>query len=134
MTRPATVLVVEDQQENLDLLTYLLHAFGHQTAVARNGVDALRVAGEVRPDLVIMDIQMPVMDGYETIAEMRRTPQLADTQVVAMTAYAMVGDRERILAAGFDAYMSKPIEPEAFVADVKRLLERCTPPIPEGQP
>lgn len=122
MSRQALVLVVEDQQENLDLLIYLLHAFGHRTAVARNGADALTVAAEVRPDLVFMDIQMPVLDGYQAVAAMRRDPELAGTCVVAMTAYAMVGDRERILAAGFDAYLSKPIEPQAFAADVQRLL------------
>lgn len=123
MTAPgATVLVVEDQQQNLDLVTYLLQAFGHRTAVARNGLEALVMAAEVRPDLIIMDIQMPVMDGYEAVATMRRAPDLQGIPVVAMTAYAMVGDRERILAAGFDAYVSKPIEPEHFAADVARLL------------
>jgi two-component system, cell cycle response regulator DivK len=122
MSRRSKILVVEDQQENLDLMTYLLRAFGHETSVARNGAEALVLAAAVQPDLVIMDIQMPVMDGYEAVSAMRRDPALAGTRVVAMTAYAMVGDRDQILAAGFDAYLSKPIEPKSFVSDVEGLL------------
>jgi two-component system cell cycle response regulator len=115
----ALVLVVEDQDENLDLMVYLLTAFGHETLVARDGAEGVAVAAQARPDLVVMDLQMPVMDGYEAAARLKADPGLAD--------YAMVGDQERILRRGFDGYLTKPIDPEVFVSELERHLTSRTP-------
>jgi CheY-like chemotaxis protein len=115
----ARVLVVEDKAENLDLMVYLLQAFGHQALVARDGAEGVAIAARDRPDLVVMDLQMPVMDGYEAVALLKADPGLAPTPVIAVTAYAMVGDRERIIAAGFDGYLTKPIDPQTFISELQ---------------
>ena len=130
----ARVLVVEDQAENLDLMVYLLTAFGHETVVARDGAEGLAVAAQARPDLVVMDLQMPVMDGYEAATRLKADPGLAQIPVVAVTAYAMVGDQERILQRGFDGYLTKPIDPESFVSELERHLgSRTARTQPPGQ-
>ena len=118
----AAILVVEDNRDNMELMEYLLTAFGYTPMLARGGADAIRLAREQPPDLILMDLQMPEMDGLEAIAAIRGEPGLEGCTIVAVTAFAMVGDRERILAAGFDGYISKPIAPESFVADVERYL------------
>jgi CheY-like chemotaxis protein len=123
----ARVLVVEDQDENLDLMVYLLTAFGHEPLVARDGEEGLAVAAAARPDLVVMDLQMPVMDGYEAAARLKADPALARIPLVAVTAYAMVGDQERILQRGFDGYLTKPIDPESFVTELERHLASRAP-------
>jgi len=109
------MLVVEDKLENLDLMVYLLEAFGHEVLVARDGAEGVETVGSARPDMVVMDLQMPVMDGYEAAARIKADTELRHIPLVAVTAYAMVGDRERALAAGFDGYVSKPIDPQSFV-------------------
>src|SRR5258708_3470338 len=98
----ARVLVVDDKAENLDLMVYLLTAFGHDTLVARDGVEGVALVADARPDLVVMDLQMPEMDGYEAAAALKGIPELASIPLVAVSAYAMVGDRDRVMAAGFD--------------------------------
>jgi CheY-like chemotaxis protein len=123
----ARVLVVEDQAENLDLMVYLLTAFGHKALVARDGAEGITVAGQERPDLVVMDLQMPVMDGYEAASRLKEDAELSAIPLVAVTAYAMVGDRERIMAAGFDGYMTKPIDPTVFVRELERYLTPSAP-------
>jgi CheY-like chemotaxis protein len=120
----ARMLVVEDQAENLDLMVYLLNAFGHETLVAHNGAEGVTVVNQDRPDLVVMDLQMPVMDGYEAASLIKADPALSAIPLIAVTAYAMVGDRDRIMTAGFDGYLTKPIDPQVFV----RELERHLPP------
>jgi len=119
---PARILVVEDDPANLSLMGYLLQAFGHSTVPARDGEEALAAAAREEIDLVICDLQLPGMDGYEVLRRLRQDPGLAAVPVVAVTAFAMVGDRERMLAAGFDAYLPKPIDPEEFVPRLEALL------------
>ncbi len=123
----ARVLVVEDQAENLDLMVYLLTAFGHEALVARNGAEGITVVTRERPDLVVMDLQMPVMDGYTAASRLKADPELSAIPLVAVTAYAMVGDRERIMVAGFDGYMTKPIDPTVFVRELERYLISSAP-------
>lgn len=118
----ARVLVVEDQAENLDLMVYLLTAFGHEALVAHDGAEGITVITRERPDLVVMDLQMPVMNGYEAASRLKADPGLSAIPLVAVTAYAMVGDRERIMAAGFDGYLTKPIDPTVFVRELERYL------------
>lgn len=119
---PASILVVEDNEDNLTLIDYLLRAHEFTPLLARTGADGLRLALTERPDLVLLDIRMPGMDGYEVAAAIKREPALTHTRVVAVTASAMVGDRERIVAAGFDGYIQKPIDPETFIETLRQFL------------
>jgi two-component system cell cycle response regulator len=134
----ARVLVVEDQPENLELMVYLLQAFGHETLTAGNGAEGVAAVTQGRPDLVVMDLQMPVMDGYEAAKLIKADPVVSAIPLVAVTAYAMVGDRERIMACGFDGYMTKPIDPQTFVRELERHLAPSAsrsvarPPLQEG--
>lgn len=107
----ARVLVVEDNRDNLDLMTFLLEAFGHEPIGAMSGARAIEIVADVKPDVVLLDIQMPEMDGFETAAELRRNRALDDVPLIAVTALAMAGDREMILGAGFAGYIAKPVDP-----------------------
>ena len=117
-----TILLVEDNEQNRYLATYLLEQAGHRVLHAQNGRAALESAERAHPDLVLMDIQMPEMDGYEAASRMHGTPGLERTPIVAVTSYAQTGDRQRVLEAGFAGYLEKPITPETFVAQVARYL------------
>jgi two-component system, cell cycle response regulator len=114
----ARILVIEDNPINLELMTYLLRAFGHEVLHAYTGAKGLEVLAETRVDLVACDIHMPGMDGYDVLRAIRARPEWAATRVIAVTASAMVGDREEVLTAGFDGYVSKPIDPQTFVPDL----------------
>ena len=118
----AKILIIEDNAANLELMTYLLGAFGYRLITADDGERGLELALRERPDLVICDIQLPGMDGYMVARRLRADPSRRDVPMIAVTALAMVGDRDRSLAAGFNGYISKPIDPEAFVQDVARFL------------
>jgi two-component system cell cycle response regulator len=118
----ARVLVIEDHPANRDLMVYLLTAFGHSALAAANGLHGLEAARRQAPDLIVCDLQLPDIDGYQVIQQVRADPVLRATPVVAVTAYAMLGDREGALAAGFDGYITKPIEPEIFVGQLERFL------------
>lgn len=107
------VLIIEDNQANLDLITYLLEAYSYRVDAAREGKSGLAAARRERPDIILCDIQMPGMDGFEVIDRLRRDPQLHSIKTVALTAYAMVGDREKLLAAGFDGYLPSRSGPRA---------------------
>lgn len=126
----ARILVIEDNPLNLELLTDLLEAWGHRTLVATDGDAGLELLKRERPDLVLCDLQMPGRDGYGVAAAIRADPALRALPLVAVTAFAMVGDRERALDAGFDAHISKPIDPRSFVAEIERHLQRSVPPVP----
>ena len=119
---PARILVIEDNEDNMQLILYLLRAHGFSPDLAYSGAAGVAMAIAKRPQLILLDIRMPGMDGYEVAAAVRGHPELAATRVVAVTASAMVGDRERIVAAGFDGYIQKPIDPERFIAEVQRFL------------
>jgi CheY-like chemotaxis protein len=98
-------------------------------AQARDGREGIELAGRVHPALILLDIQLPVLDGYAVARELRNNPVLADVPIIAVTSYAMAGDRERILAAGCTAYIEKPIDPDRFMSQVEPYL---TPP-PHGE-
>ena len=119
---PARILIVEDNPTNLSLMAYLLNAFGHEVMTAVDGLDALEKFRPRPPDLVLMDVQMPRMDGYATARKLKDDPSFPAVPLVAVTAFAMVGDRDRVLRAGFDGYVSKPIDPETFVTDIDDFL------------
>jgi two-component system, cell cycle response regulator DivK len=122
MTGPQ-VLVVEDNERNMKLFRDVLQATGFRTLEATTGERAVELVFEHRPDLVLMDIQLPDIDGIEALDRVRADDRFASVPVVALTAQAMEGDRERFLAAGFDGYLSKPVDIADFVATVKRYCE-----------
>ena len=118
----ARILVIEDNAANLELVRYLLTCSGHTVLMASDGAQGVAVARQERPDLVICDLQMPMLDGYEVLAQLRQRPQEFAPVIVAVTAFSMPRDREKVLTAGFDGYLSKPIEPETFVAAIEAFL------------
>ncbi len=118
----AKILIIEDNENNLYLETFILHSHGHQVFQARDGESGIALALEERPDLILLDIQLPVMDGYRVAEELRKLHLLSATPIVAVTSYAMLGDRENILAAGCNDYLEKPINPDTFIAQVQRHL------------
>jgi len=125
------VLLVEDNPQNLELMRYLLVAHGHEVRTASDGSEAASLLEAERPDLIVCDIQMPVMNGFELLRWVRGNIRLRGVPVIAVTALAMVGDRESILAAGFDGYLAKPIDPENFVRNVLGILgDAFSSPVP----
>ena len=119
----AQVLVVEDNEKNMKLFRDVLVAAGYRTLEATTGEEAVAVATEHSPDLVLMDIQLPDIDGVEALGRLRADGRTASLPVLALTAQAMEGDRERFLAAGFDGYLSKPVNVGDLVATVARYCE-----------
>jgi len=119
---PARILIVEDNADNLELARYLLASAGYQVLLATDGAKGLEIAQHEVPDLIISDLQMPVMDGYALIAELKRSQRCKHIPVLALTAFSMPGDRDDVMRAGFTGYLSKPIEPELFVGQITALL------------
>jgi two-component system cell cycle response regulator DivK len=119
----ARVLVVEDNERSLKLACDVLQLRGYETLTARTGAEAVVVAATQQPALVLLDVALPDMDGVETLNALRANPRTAAIPVVAVTAFAMKGDRERLLEAGFDGYVAKPIDVATFVDDVMAHLD-----------
>jgi two-component system cell cycle response regulator len=119
----ARILIIEDNPANLELMTYLLRAYKYQPISAADGEAGLALAQKELPDVVVCDLQLPKLDGFEVLRQLKSKARTRTIPVVAVTAYAMVGDRERVMAAGFDGYIAKPIEPETFVSQIERFLK-----------
>ncbi|HNR76093.1 MAG TPA: response regulator [Parvularculaceae bacterium] len=120
---PKTVLVVEDNELNMKLFTDLLAAHGYRVVQARTGPEALVAAKEHTPDLILMDIQLPEISGLQVTQEILKNDDLADIPIIAVTAFAMKGDEERIRAGGCRDYIAKPISVAGFLEKVKRYLD-----------
>jgi len=120
MTTP--VLVIEDNEQNLYLTRYLLTAHGYDSIEARDGPSGIALARHHRPGLILLDIQLPTMNGYEVARQIRTHRELDATKIVAVTSHAMVGDRERSLASGCDGYIEKPIDPATFIQEIRSVL------------
>lgn len=116
------ILVIEDNEQNLYLVRFILERSNYEVFAATDGRTGIETASALKPDLILLDIQLPVMDGYAVARSLRENPDLADTPIVAVTSYAMPGDREKTIAAGCNGYIEKPIDPETFVASVERHL------------
>jgi two-component system, cell cycle response regulator len=117
-----SILIVEDNEANITMLDYLLTASGHETLLARTGADGIRIATQQRPALILLDIRMPGMDGYEVMAAIKGKPELDGTLVVAVTASVIADPRDSVTSAGFDGYITKPIDPETFMAELDQFL------------
>ena len=118
----AKILYIEDNESNMYLVTYILNAWGHEVVQAWNGLEGVDVALGARPDLILLDIQLPGMDGYETARQLRARTELARVPIVALTSYAMTGDKEKAMAAGCDGYIEKPINPDTFISELEQFL------------
>jgi len=120
------VLVAEDSPVNRELLRELLEARGYNVMEASDGQEALRMIAENHPEILLLDIGMPVLDGFAVMRKIRQDPGLATMMVLAITAYAMQGDRENILNAGFDGYLPKPVNARDLADEIERLLRKRT--------
>lgn len=118
----ARILIIEDNPANIELMSFLLGAYGHTPLSAADGQRGVAAARSERPDLIACDVNLPGMDGFAVLAALKGEPSLSGVPILAVTALAMAGDREKVLAAGFDGYISKPIEPESFVAELEAFL------------
>jgi two-component system cell cycle response regulator DivK len=117
-----TVLVIEDNENNLYLMRFIITKLGHTVIEARDGAAGVKVAKKIRPDLILMDIQLPVLDGYAATRLIREDEDLRDIPIIAVTSFAMVGDREKALDAGCTAYVEKPIQPASFIKVLEHYL------------
>ena len=117
------IILIEDNEQNRYLATFLLDQHGYAVVSASDGPAGIALAKTVKPALILLDIQLPLMDGYAVARELRNNPVLRDVPIIAVTSYAMVGDREKSLAAGCNGYLEKPINPETFVTEVERYLK-----------
>jgi CheY-like chemotaxis protein len=113
------ILLIEDNAQNRYLVTFLLQSRGHEIIPAVSGPEGIALGRQTQPDLILLDIQLPEMDGYAVAKQLRRIPALGDVPIIAVTSYAMMGDRERALAAGCTGYIEKPVNPETFALQIE---------------
>jgi len=116
-----TVLIIEDNPDNMVLITRLLEKFGYRTLQALTGMEGFEMALQKKPDFIILDIQLPDIEGTEVLRKIRSSEIGTSIPVIAMTSYAMSGDREKLLSAGCDGYIEKPIDPERVISQIRRL-------------
>jgi CheY-like chemotaxis protein len=119
------LLIADDKPTNRELMRTVLESLGYEVVEAGDGIEAVRIAREEQPDMIILDLHMPGIDGFGVLAELRREAAFAETPIMALTASAMQGDRQRALEAGFDSYISKPVPLPALREEVVRLVERA---------
>lgn len=115
------VLMIEDNAQNRYLATFLLERHGYEIVSAVDGPRGIEMAQTFKPDLILLDIQLPGMDGYGVAQALRKLDSLSEVPIIAVTSYAMVGDREKALAAGCTGYVEKPIDPDTFVGEIERI-------------
>lgn len=124
-----TIVIVDDDDHSLYLSRFLLEKRGYRVVEARNGREGIDAARRENPALVVLDIQLPQMNGYEVAGQLNRDPETADIPIVVVTSFAMPGDKEGILASGCDGYIEKPIDPDTFVSEVEKFLPNDIPPM-----
>lgn len=116
------ILVIEDNQQNMYLTTFLLEKNGYEVIQAWNGIEGIKKAVEQLPDAILLDIQLPEMDGYEVAGSLKKLPEVAEIPIIAVTSFAMRGDREIIMNAGCNGYIEKPINPDSFVTEIEQYM------------
>ena len=124
---PPQILLVEDNEANRYLARYLLENAGYQVRICINASEAFLALDQFRPDLILLDIQLPDMDGYEIARRLKARPELARVPLVAVTSFAMVGDREKAVQCGFKCYIEKPINHQTFVTQISNCLQEAKP-------
>ncbi|NUP88238.1 MAG: response regulator [Candidatus Sumerlaeia bacterium] len=123
--RPARILVVDDNRDIVFVLESLLTHLGHTVLIARDGAEAIAMATCEPPDLVLLDLDMPVVDGWEACRRLRAMPKTRNLAIVAMSAHALIGDQEKALTAGLDDFISKPFDPVSTVEKISQLLAKA---------
>lgn len=121
------VLIIEDNDQNLYLSTFILEKHGHEVYAARSGEEGIQLASRISPDLILLDIQLPGMDGYTVAKRLRENRDLAGTPIIAVTSYAMAGDREKTIEAGCTGYIEKPINPDTFLNEIESHIHEKSP-------
>ena len=117
------ILVIEDNEQNMYLVTYILERYNFLVIQARNGAEGVALAEKLLPEMILLDIQLPVMDGYTVARELRKINALDKTPIIAITSYAMPGDREQAIKAGCSGYIEKPINPDTFISEINEYLK-----------
>jgi CheY-like chemotaxis protein len=117
-----TILLIEDNEQNRYLVTFLLEKHGYVVVAAFDGISGIQVANTILPLAILLDIRLPEIDGYAVARALRSSPAQRNTPIIAVTSYAMSGDREKALAAGCDGYIEKPIDPSTFIAEIEAFL------------
>jgi CheY-like chemotaxis protein len=117
------ILVVDDNERNRYLVSFILDKNGFEVVTANDGVDGVETAREQRVNLIIMDIKMPRMDGYEATMRIKKLEGYQSVPIIALTSYAMAGDKKKAVAAGCDGYIAKPINPETFMDEIRKFLD-----------
>lgn len=124
MKRTKRVLVVEDNENNIYLIAFILQKNGYDFIEARDGAAGVELAVKEKPDLILMDIQLPVLNGYEATKRIKAMEETKDIPIIALTSFAMLGDKEKAMNVGCDGYIEKPINPETIMAEIKKYLEK----------
>ena len=116
------ILIIEDNEQNMYMLTYLLESNNFEVHQTFNGPDGITRAKSMKPDAILLDIQLPEMDGYAVARELRKNKELNTTPIIAVTSYAMTGDKEKAFEAGATGYIEKPIDPDTFISQLKNFI------------
>ncbi len=122
-----TILLIEDNEQNRYLATFMLERHGYRVVSAIDGAHGIALASTVQACMILLDIQLPLMDGYEVATALRCIPALQQIPIIAVTSYAMVGDREKALESGCNGYIEKPINPDTFIAELEKFLPKESP-------
>lgn len=128
-----TALLIEDNEQNRYLLTFLLERHGYRVVPAEEGERGIELARQLKPEVILLDIQLPRMDGYAVASALRSIEVLRDIPIIAVTSYAMMGDREKALSAGCTGYIEKPIDPATFMEEVARFAAQAGASQGQGQ-
>lgn len=123
MIMKTSILIIEDNEQNMYMLSYLLEKEDYEVTKAFNGKDGLELVQNIQPEIILVDIQLPDMDGYEICAKLRQSNLPKTTTIIAVTSYAMEGDREKAIKAGADGYIEKPINTETFIAEMENIYK-----------
>lgn len=116
------VMVIEDNKQNMYMMTYLLESYSYEVIQSFSGIDGIKKAKEEKPVIILLDIQLPEMDGYNIARELKKNEELKNIPIIAVTAYAMMGDKEKAIDAGAIGYIEKPIDPDTFVSQMEVFL------------
>jgi two-component system, cell cycle response regulator DivK len=116
------ILIIEDNAQNMYMLTYLLESENYEIIQAFSGITGINAAKNIKPDIILLDIQLPEMDGYTVAVKLRENEELKKTPIIAVTSYAMPGDREKAIESGATGYIEKPINPDTFISQMKSFL------------
>lgn len=122
------VLIVDDEPDNVGVAQKVLSFNGAKVHIARNGLEGLAALEQLEPTFILLDLSMPEMDGWEMFARLRASPAVAGIPVIALTAHAMAGDREKVIRAGFNGYIAKPFRINSFLEDIRKCLSEFSPP------